>query len=270
MNLVSGYAAANPWLPALLWRAPDASGTFAAALPAVPVSTAGVVGYYVAPAEARATVVVVHGYNSTPDDGPVVTVAQWLHASGYGVLALELGYLRGAHRYTAGHREAADIAVAIDWLTAQGDTLAGVWGFSAGAHASLIAATRDPRIPSVISDSAFASGADQIQRVASATWRIPEILFPLAGPAVRIFSGYAPRDVLAHPWADTPVLLVHGDQDDTVPLHDAQRLAEHTGGTLLVLPGVEHTQAHRDAAATYRHHALAFLHAGHTGANPPG
>ena len=78
----------------------------------------------------RETIVVVHGYGDDRNSPPVIDATRWLHDAGYGVLAIDLGYLHGRHRYSAGNREAADISAAIDWLHQRGDTLAGVWGFS--------------------------------------------------------------------------------------------------------------------------------------------
>jgi pimeloyl-ACP methyl ester carboxylesterase len=51
----------------------------------------------------------------------------------------------------------------------------------------------------------------------------------------------------------TPLLLISGDVDTTVPLADARRLAEAapTGTTLWIVPGAEHGRAHTTDPAGY-------------------
>lgn len=259
VNLATAYGAANPWVTDLLSTSDDPPGRLADAVPGTPVDTRSVIGHFSPPTGSRGTVVVVHGFGDDRDALPVRTVAQWLVDDGWGVLAIDLGYLHGRHRYTAGHREAGDISAAVDWLEQKGRPVAGVWGLSAGAHASLVAASRDPRIPVVISDSAFADGTTQIRRIAAATWHLPQAALPLVGPAVRVFSGDRPVDVRSTPWPDTPVLIIHGTADDAVPITDARAMCEHVDCELLVLPGVAHAEGYLDAPAKYRRAALAIL-----------
>lgn len=258
-NLLSAYAAANPWVTSLLWQPPDRTGALAAAVPGIPVDDPLVIGHYVTPGARRATMVVVHGYGDDRNSPPVVDATRWLHDAGYGVLAIDLGYLHGRHRYSAGNREAADVSAAIDWLNQRGDTLAGVWGFSAGAHAALIAAARDHRIPRVIADSAFVDGADQIRRTAAATWHIPAWCFALVPPAMNLFSGDQPIDLRTLPWPDTPALIIHGDRDQAVPLTNAYNIRDHTHGELLVIDGAGHTEADRVDPDQYRSRTINFL-----------
>ena len=259
VNLATAYGAANPWVTDLLSTSDDPPGRLADVIPGTPVDTRSVIGHFAPPTGSRGTVVVVHGHGGDRNAFPVRTASQWLVDDGWGVLAIDLGYLHGRHRYTAGPREALDISAAIDWLEEQGQDVAGVWGFSAGAHASLVAASRDPRIPVVISDSAFADGIGQIRSVAAATWHLPKVALPLVGPGVRLFSGDRPVDVRSSPWPGTPVLVIHGTADDAVPISDARALCEHIDCELLVLSGVAHTEGHVDAPAKYRRAALDLL-----------
>lgn len=259
VNVLSAYAAANPWVTELVWRPPDRTGALAAAVPGVEIDTARVVGWHLPPRNDLGTVVLVHGYGDDRNAPPAVTAAGWLHDAGYGVLAIDLGYLHGRHRYTAGHREAADISAAVDWLAERDEPTAGVWGFSAGAHAALVAASRDHRIPAVIADSAFVDGGTQIRRIAAATWKLPESSFLVTAAAVDVFSGDRPVDLRATPWSGTPTLIIHGEADDAVPYSNANTIRQHTDGTLIALPGVGHIEAHTAAAERYRTAVLALL-----------
>lgn len=259
-NLLSAYAAANPWATAVLWRPPDHEGALAAAVTGRDITDDDVIGRFIEPIPGKATVVVVHGYGDDRDAPPVVAVAGWLHEAGYGVLVVDLGYLHDRHRYSGGHREANDITSAVDWLEQRGQPIAAVWGFSAGAHAALIAATRDPRIPAVVADSPFADGEAQIRRIASATWKLPPSSFFLVGPAMKLFSGDQPVNVAALDWPGTTrALIIAGEDDTTVPAPDARNITGQTAGELLQLPGVGHTQAYRDAPSAYRDRALDFV-----------
>lgn len=260
VNGATSYAATNLWLTELFWRTPDRDGEFAAAIRGTAVRTSDVVGYHVPPGSRGGTVIVVHGYNGSLDSPANIEIGRWLRDSGFGVLAINLGYLDGRHRYSAGRREAGDIRAAIDWLDRRDERLAGVWAFSAGAHAALIAAATDRRIPWLISDGGFASGEAQLRRTASANLKVlPPAGFPLMAVMVRAFSGDHPVDLLAQHWPGTPVLIVHGDADHVVPLGVAHSIRAHTGGELLLLRGVEHTQAYRMEPVKYQAASMAFI-----------
>ena len=259
-NVATGYAAANLWLTELVWRTPHRTGQLAAAIPGTPIRAANVAGHHVPPGHHGSTVIVVHGYNGSRDSPPIIDVTRWLRETGYGVLAIDLGYRDGRHRYSAGHREAHDIRAAISWLTSQGEPLAGVWAFSAGAHAALVAAATGARIPWVIADGGFANAEAQARRTASASLKVlPPSALLLMAPMVHLFSGHRPVDLLAIPWSGVPVLIVHGEADQVVPIGNAHAIRDHTGGELLLLPKVGHTEAHRSATAAYRAASMSFI-----------
>jgi len=101
-----------------------------------------------------------------------------------------------------------------------------VLGHSVGAGAALLEATRNPDIAAVISISAFADPAEVTQGYLRHL-RLPR-------PIVRLISRYV-EWVIGHRFAiiaplnsirriGCPVLLVHGKDDQTVPIGDARRL----------------------------------------------
>jgi dipeptidyl aminopeptidase/acylaminoacyl peptidase len=59
------------------------------------------------------------------------------------------------------------------------------------------------------------------------------------------------------------VLLIHGDADIYTPPQHGERLQRAFGqaanAELMILPGVEHTFAYRDANQAYENRVLAFL-----------
>lgn len=262
-NAVSAYAATNPWLTDLLWQPERDPGALERAAPGRWVEEPGLRGHYVEPDDGKGVAVVIYGFGDDHDSAPVTAVAAWLHEEGYGVLALDLGHLHGDHRYTAGTREAQDILAGLDWLESRGLPVAGLWGFSAGAHAALHAASMDPRVPLVVADGAFVDGSTQIRRIAAQTWKLPAGAFPLVPLGVRLFSGDSPVDLRDNPWPGTPVLVIHGTDDEAVPLRDAQAICDHTDCTLLEFKGVGHNKAHEVAPDRYRRATLDFMRERH-------
>jgi alpha/beta superfamily hydrolase len=259
INVLSAYGAANPWVTDRVWPPKRRHGALAAAVPGRDVCTDGVVGHFVEPRPGFGVVVVVHGHGDDRNADPVVTVSTWLHDFGYGVFAIDLGYLDGRHRFSAGRREAGDVSAAIDWLDSENLDAAGVWGFSAGAHATLVAAATDERIPRVIADSPYVDGGAQVRMISARTVHLPARAFPIVAVAIKLFSGEWPVDLRKAQWPGTRVLVIQGTDDAAVAPGDAEQIALHTGGEIVRFEGVGHTQAHTLAADDYRTAAMRFL-----------
>lgn len=105
-------------------------------------------------------------------------------------------------------------------------------GHSAGGHLALQAASGDPaRIRAVV---ALAPVADLSEAVA----------VNLDDGAARAFLGEVPHEELcpvAQPTPRIPVVIVHGDEDDLVPIELSRTYARtHAVTRLLELPGVAH------------------------------
>jgi dipeptidyl aminopeptidase/acylaminoacyl peptidase len=143
-------------------------------------------------------------------------------------------------------RFAEDLEHALDWLALQPGVdprrLAAL-GHSVGAAAVLLVASRRPGLAAAVSVSAFAH-PEQVMRRWLAAYRVP--YWPLGWLVNRYvesvigarFDHIAPLATLRK--AQCPVLLLHGAQDATVPLADAQQLIQHKGrtrATLLALDG---------------------------------
>ncbi len=193
-------------------------------------------GWYLPAGEARAPgIALVHGWESARDR--TLPHAQFLHAAGYHVLALDV---RGhgtnepeALPISVGEF-AADATAAVRWLAGRAEvTRVGLLGHSMGAAGALVAAAAEPRIEAVV---AVSTPADPY-RLTRQTFRlvelpIPSLLaWPLAWLTTRVFlrprghtvggvsAAHAVRAISA------PVLLVHGDEDPIVPVGHLVRLA---------------------------------------------
>lgn len=141
-------------------------------------------------------------------------------------------------------RFAEDTEAVIEALGQRGHQDIILLGHSVGAGAVLLAASRNPGLRAVISLSAFShpeammNGWLAERGIRRWPWGV------IINRGVEWFIGHrfndiAPQTTVAR--ITVPLLLVHGEQDDVVPLSDLQRLADaNPGASLMVLPGVGH------------------------------
>ncbi|MDZ4130160.1 MAG: alpha/beta fold hydrolase [Hydrogenophaga sp.] len=210
-------------------------------------------------------VALMHGWGGNAST--LLPAAQALHAAGYAVLLPESRNHGRSSRddHSSLPRFADDLERALDWLAAQPEVnpqrLAAL-GHSVGGAAVLLVASRRPGLAAAVSVGAFAH-PEQVMRRWLAAYRVP--YWPLGWLVNRYvewvigtrFSRIAPLATLAQ--ARCPVLLLHGAQDTTVPLADAQALIAQRGtaqARLLALNGTH--EAFADPAAAERA-VLGFL-----------
>ncbi len=207
-------------------------------------------GWLIAPAAGAGAphpaVIVMHGWGGNA--AMMLPLARPLHDAGFATLFVD-ARCHGASDddgFASLPRFAEDIEHAFEWLAARADVDAGrvaLLGHSVGAGAALLAASRLPGVMAVASVAAFSHPASMMRRWL-ATRRVPE------WPVGRYVLGYVQRTI-GHRFDDIapvttiarlrcPVLLVHGADDDVVPLDDAYRIfaaRAHDPVELLVLGG---------------------------------
>jgi dipeptidyl aminopeptidase/acylaminoacyl peptidase len=146
-----------------------------------------------------------------------------------------------------------DLKAAIDVLI-EVRSVDGVWlcGFAAGGALALCAAGEDPRVKGV---AAFAAPADFGERAADARRFVAQaravgvIRDPNFPPDLEEWAREL-REVrplgLIGKIPPRPILLVHGANDEVVPVLDSRALADAAGGEveLRVLPGAAHRLRH--------------------------
>lgn len=190
----------------------------------VPADTAAA-----APAPAPA-IVLLHGWGGNAST--LLPAAQILHRAGYAVLLPESRNHGRSDRdsHSSLPRFAQDLDSALDWLREQPGidvTRLSALGHSVGGAAVLLSGSRRDDLHAVVSVSAFAH-PEQVMRRWLASRRVP--YWPLGWLVNRYvervigvrFDAIAPVHTLAH--SQSPVLLVHGRQDSTVPIEDARWL----------------------------------------------
>lgn len=169
-----------------------------------------------------------------------------LHYAGYTLLLFDARSHGGSDRdtFSSMPRFAEDLEHALDWLNRRPEVdprRIGAVGHSVGAAAALLAASRRDDLAAVVSIAAFSHPRAMMRRLLAA-WRVPYIPF---GWYVLLyvqhvighrFDDIAPINTIAR--ARCPVLLVHGTDDLTVPVAEAEalhaRLGAGRGGLLLV------------------------------------
>lgn len=227
------------------------------------------------PAPAPA-VVLLHGWGGHA--GNLLPAAEALHQQGYAVLLLEARNHGRSDRYrhSALPTFAEDLASALDWLAARPEVdparLSAI-GHSVGAAAVLLTASRRPTLGAAVAISAFAHPEQVMRRWLKARhipyrpfgWLINRYVESVIGAR---FDTIAPVRIIRH--ITSPVLLLHGRSDSTVPIEDAHALRDAAGGraTLVECAG---THEQFDDLAHMEQTLLGFLaaHGQAVRATPP-
>ena len=225
-------------------------------------------GWFLDSPGARATVVLLHDTASTRSDRAhgLLRLQHDYVRRGYHVLAFDLRGRgeSGGVRDGLGGAEQRDVAAAIAFARRRGGPLPLVLhGFGLGAALAIAAAAGGVGAAAVVADSPFASARDHLRR----RWRrLPGHLFG-AGcwVARRLFRADAdalsPIEVISRV-APTPVLLIHGEADDEVPVAHSVNIAAatfHDGNELWTVAGAGHCEAYRDDPQHYLRRCLAFI-----------
>jgi len=193
---------------------------------------------------ASPALVLLHGWGGNAE--MMLPLAAPLHRAGYTLLLVDA---RNHGRsdpdtFSSMPRFAEDLDHALYWLKWQPGVdprRVGVIGHSVGAAAALLAASRRDDLAAVVSVAAFAHPETVMRRMLAA-WRVPYIPFGwYILHYVQHVIGYSFDDIapLNTIWRiRCPVLLVHGTEDVTVPVAEAQALyawrCDGTGRLLLV------------------------------------
>jgi uncharacterized protein len=147
---------------------------------------------------------------------------------------------------------AEDLTAAIDHLVAEADP-DGVWvvGNSTGGSLSMCVAANDSRVRGVAAlapRADFEDWAGQPRRFLEHAREVGAVKHPAFPPQfeawVRQFRMYRPVEAAAR-LAPRPLLVVHGDEDEAVPVSDSRQIAgAHGGAELRVITGAGHRLRH--------------------------
>lgn len=228
-------------------------------------------GWWIVPAGAAAgpAVVVMHGWGGNA--AMMLPLAQPLRDAGFAALFID-ARCHGASdddSFASLPRFAEDLEHALDWLAGRPEVdpaRIGLIGHSVGAGAALLAASRRPETAAVVSIAAFAHPAAMMRRWL-ATKHVPAqvasyILDYVQQVIGHRFDDIAPAATIAR--VRCPVLLVHGADDEVVPLDEARQIFAargHDGVELLTIAGSHDAFAdakrHVDRICAFLRRALA-------------
>ncbi len=186
---------------------------------------------------------VLHGWGGNAET--MLPLAAPLHRAGYALLFFDARShgQSDLDTFSSMPRFAEDLDHAVNWLKCQPGVdpqRVGVIGHSVGAAAALLAASRRDDLAAVVSIAAFAH-PETVMRRLLAKWYVPFI--PFGWYILRYvqhvigyrFDDIAPLNTIGR--VRCPVLLVHGVEDETVPVAEAQALharCNHAGRLLVV------------------------------------
>ena len=174
----------------------------------------------------------------------------------------------GARGSTLGLREPDDIIAAVHLLRQRGDVDSrriGVLGFSLGGTAAIQAAARCDHVHAVAVDSPFATLYDQTCSVIRRRYSLPACVFGrIAALLYRIGYGDSMHTVSAEQAACSlgrrPLLLVSGDQDQTVPSdHPHRIIAAAQCGQIQWIKNAGHSDTRDIAGPRYWHTIVNFF-----------
>jgi fermentation-respiration switch protein FrsA (DUF1100 family) len=225
-------------------------------------------GWFVPAVHPRATVIFCHGRagSKAPD---LIYVPQF-RQHGFNVLLFDFR----AHGESDGHQsslvyyERQDLLSAIAYLRGRGIHDVGLMGFSMGAAVAVATAPLSEAVRAVIADSAFA----ELRTILVTYLQQHGIPRPLASglaaliiwaAGLRLGCHLADADPLR--WvgriAPRPLLLIHGGQDEGIPVSDAHRLYEAASEPkeLWVVPEAEHRCADKVCPHEYMTRVLSYF-----------
>ncbi len=224
-------------------------------------------GWLLAPRE-PAVVLVLHGYGR--DHSRAWRYAAFLHAAGYGVLAVNFRSSRWSRRLptTLGHHEIVDAQAALDWLRAEpalaGHAL-GLLGESLGGSVAVIVAAANPEVVAVVADGPFVHATLALEDSSERWARLPRRSAHLARALGRVVTGHDLGEVDVEPaaaqLADRALFLIHAMADNRLSVEHARRLWRAAGARhpLWLIPGAGHNEGWKRHRAEYERRVRAFF-----------
>lgn len=195
-------------------------------------------------------VILCHGVGANKSD--FTELAVFLAKRGYFVLQFDFRAHgeSGGSRTSLGYHEQKDVLAALGFLKTRAEIdpkRIGVYGFSMGGSAAVLAAARSKGFRALVADSAFTSLKDQARTAITGFYHLPA--FPFLHLAILGYElsfqtrvdAIAPIKVIAA-IAPAPVLIIAGEGDDLIPADNGRKLyaAAKEPKELWIIYGAEH------------------------------
>lgn len=222
-------------------------------------------------------IIMLHGDDTNRADSKTGTlgIARELSNHGFGIFMFDL---RGRGdsptvMSSSGYFERLDLQGASDYLVSKGTdrTRIGVLGFALGGAVGLMAGSNPNNFGAVVADSSFADYSLVIRTSMTGIKRPLTLWMPGMNFIARSIYGIdvseiSPARAIAR--SDTPVLVIHGEEDTVIPVEHARLLGRAIGAsfdeietgqeTVWIVPGAGHTGAFRTEPAAYINKLVKF------------
>jgi pimeloyl-ACP methyl ester carboxylesterase len=198
------------------------------------------------------TIVLCHGMMSAKEGTKQKAFARTLQKSGFSVLRFDFsvcGESEGRFEEITFAQEVDDLRSAVAWVRQRDAGPIGLVGSSMGGAVAILYASRDPGVKALVTLAAVGNPArlaDRMEDLKRMTleWKAQGFQLGAEGePGERFFEDAKKQDVLrAARLLTMPLLVMHGDEDEVVPVEDAFAIHTNAGGpkALKILPGVDH------------------------------
>ncbi len=198
------------------------------------------------------TIVLCHGMMSAKEGTKQKAFAGAFEESGFSVLRFDFSFCgesEGRFEEITFAQEVDDLRCAVGWVRRKGGDPVGLLGSSMGGAVAILYASGDSSVKALVTLAAVgnpAGIADRMEELKSRTREWKEEGYRLGAegePGEPFFLDAGKQDVLAAARRlSVPLLVVHGDADEVVPVEDAYAIHENAGGpkALKILPGVDH------------------------------
>ncbi len=214
------------------------------------------------------TIMIVHGF-SYGLYGSVKYMPMFRRRN-FNILLVDLRHhgRSGGANITWSYKEKNDLAAWTSWILAQHGKkgILGTLGESLGGATVLQHAAIDPRVAFTIADCPFSNMRDLLVHILRTQYRLPPSpLLELGEFWCRVLAGFnfaqaSPLNVMGK--IQTPVLLIHGEEDALVPAEMSRELFEaKTSGIreMRIFPQAGHAQAFTSDPALYEETAGKFI-----------
>ena len=217
-------------------------------------------------------VVMVHGYGCRREQ--LLPHAEMLHGAGFTVLLFDTRNRgeSGGDFVSMGFHEKDDAIAAADYLTSRpgsDDLRIGMLGLSLGGVAAILAAAERDDVLAVAAEAPYRSVDSAVSQ--SFTHFIGLPAFPFAPITVWLAEVRTGLDTgLIDPVgavaeiAPRPVLIMHGDADETISPEDSRAIFDAAAGPVeyWLIPGAGHADGATDAPEAYAERIVAFFEEG--------
>ncbi|MDF2523628.1 MAG: alpha/beta hydrolase [Clostridiales bacterium] len=223
---------------------------------------------YLSDKKSNKWVILVHGYHSTPDS--VLSVGQNFHQQGYNVLSISMrAHANSEGSYIGmGWLDRLDLLKWIDSLTSENpDARIVLHGTSmGGAAVMMVSGEKLPyNVKAIVEDSGYESAWGIFSSELKLRFNLPQFpILYMVDTIANYRAGYSFKEASALNQikrSKIPILFIHGDKDDFVPVNMVYELYEAATGEkdILIVKGASHTEAKYAEPDAYYKKVFSFV-----------